>query len=255
MKKYIEELIKNYVNNYGNVKHIKTKYKEPIVAFASADDEEFAELKHIVSPSHMLPKDFLEDAKTVICYFIPFDESIVQSNIEGKESSEAWAVAFVETNEMMANLNNYIKSNLEQNGYHCSAVPLAYNFDTDKLISDWSQRHVAFISGLGTFGLNNMLITEKGCCGRFASVVTNLILKPSDKRKKEHCLYKANNICKKCVKRCVNDALKEDRFDRKKCYEMCLHNDNLYSNIGVSDVCGKCLVDVPCSFISPIKDN
>ncbi|WML34000.1 epoxyqueuosine reductase [Clostridium sp. OS1-26] len=255
MKKYIEELIKNYVNNYGNIKSVKTKYREPLVAFASADDEEFAKLKHIVSPSHMLPKDFLEDAKTVVCYFIPFDESIVQSNIEGKESSEAWAVAFVETNEMMGNLNNYIKNNLEQNGYHCSAVPLAYNFDRDKLISDWSQRHVAFIAGLGTFGLNNMLITEKGCCGRFASVVTNLSLEPSDKKLKEHCLYKANNTCKKCVKRCVNDALKEDSFDRKKCNEMCLHNDKLYPDVGFSDVCGKCLVGVPCSFISPIKDK
>ena len=40
--------------------------------------------------------------------------------------------------------------------------------------SRWSERHAAYISGLGTFGLHKGLITEQGTCGRFVSVLTDL---------------------------------------------------------------------------------
>ena len=52
------------------------------------------------------------------------------------------------------------------------------------LISDWSHRHVAVIAGLGKFGLNNMLITDNGCCGRVGSFITDLKIEPT-KRKME----------------------------------------------------------------------
>ena len=63
------------------------------------------------------------------------------------------------------------------------------------------------------------------------------------------------NNCKKCVDRCVNNALKVDCFDRHKCYEMCLYNANVHLDIGLSDVCGKCLVNVPCSTINPLQNK
>ena len=48
-----------------------------------------------------------------------------------------------------------------------------HNFDEAKLVSYWSQKHVAYMAGLGKFGLHHMIITEKGCCGRLGSIVTN----------------------------------------------------------------------------------
>lgn len=36
-------------------------------------------------------------------------------------------------------------------------------------MSEWSHRHAAYIAGLGIFGINNMLITNKGCVGRIPS--------------------------------------------------------------------------------------
>jgi epoxyqueuosine reductase QueG len=137
--------------------------------------------------------------------------------------------------------------------YQLEIIPATHNFDTQKLISDWSHRHVAYIAGLGKFGLNNMLITDKGCCGRIGTVITNLEIEPAERKDKEYCLYKYNGSCKKCVDRCVNDALTVDGFNRKRCYDMCLANAEIYENIGLSDVCGKCLANLPCSFIDPIK--
>ena len=73
----------------------------------------FYNLKDVVSPSHALPKDFLPEAKTVVAYFIPFDEVIVKSNIEGKESSKIWAKAYIETNQLILDLNIFIKNELK----------------------------------------------------------------------------------------------------------------------------------------------
>ena len=115
--------------------------------------------------------------------------------------------------------------------------------------------NVAIISGLGTFGLNNMLITDKGCCGRIGSFITDLKLEPTKRKTGESCLYKHMGTCTKCVARCVNEALTVDGFDRHKCYEMCLYNDNLHSGIGLCDVCGKCLVGVPCATVNPVKSK
>jgi len=255
MNDKVETMIKEFVEYYRETRKVETSWKEPLVAYADVMDEMFLNLKEIVSPSHVMPKDLLENAKTVVTYFIPFDEVIVNSNIEGKESSKIWAKAYIETNKLISDLNIHIKNELQKLGYSSNIIPATHNFDEKKLISDWSHRHVAFIAGLGKFGLNNMLITENGCCGRVGSFVTDLKIEPTKRKDGENCLYKHMNICKKCVDRCVNDALKIDSFNRHKCYEMCLYNAKFHSDIDLSDVCGKCLVNVPCSTVNPLKTN
>jgi len=249
----LETIIRQFVKRYPETIDVQTKWKEPIVAYADAMDEMFYKLKDVVSPSHALPKDLLLEAQTVVAYFIPFDEDVVKSNIEGRESSKLWAKAYIETNQLILDLNTHISDELKKLGYKSNIIPATHNFDEKKLISDWSHRHVAYITGLGRFGLNNMLITDKGCCGRIGSLITDLKIEPTKRKDKETCLYKHMNICKKCVDRCVNDALKIDSFDRNKCYEMCLHNDKFHSDDSLADVCGKCLVNVPCSMNNPVK--
>jgi epoxyqueuosine reductase QueG len=253
MKTKLENMIKEYVENYPKNKDTKSKWREPLISYADADDKEFYTLKEIVSPTHALPKDFLQEATTVVTYFIPFDESIVKSNINDKYSSKEWALAYIETNKLIFELNTFVMNELKKIGYKSNVIPATHNFNEKKLISDWSHRHVAVIAGLGTFGLNNMIITEKGCCGRVGSFVTDIKINPTSKIKGENCLYKSMNICKKCVDRCVNDALKIESFNRYKCYEMCLDNDRYHSHLGLMDICGKCLVDLPCSTKNPIN--
>ncbi len=108
-----------------------------------------------------------------------------------------------------------------------------------------------YIAGLGNFGLNNMLITSKGCCGRVGSFITTIEMEPDIRDDRPACMYKYDGSCMKCTKRCVNEALFEKQFDRFKCYEMCLENVKIRHSIGYADVCGKCLVAVPCSHANP----
>jgi len=251
MEEKINALIKSYVNDYSNKKDVFSQWQQPITKFASAKDPDFKKLKMSVDHSHLMPEDLLKNAKTIITYFLPFEKSIADSNKKGKNSSREWSVAYIETNQLISDLNQYIIKFLEKEGYKGTLIPATHNFNEETLISQWSHRHVAEISGLGTFGLNNMLITEAGCCGRIGSIVTTIDLKPSDKVNEENCLYKYDGSCGICVENCKFGALTYDKFNRKRCYEICLMNDQYHTNLGVTDVCGKCCVNLHCSFKNP----
>ena len=227
---------------------------KPVVAFADANDPLFLKLKDVVSETHKTPHDFLDSAKTVICYFIPFNEEIVKSNVNGAYSSKEWATAYIETNRLIVDLNKYLSEKLEKFGYKTVILPPTHNFDEERFVSDWSHKHVGFVAGLGKFGLHNQLITKRGCCGRLGSLITDADIVPNERPKEEFCLYKSKGICRVCVEKCKFNALKVNSFDRKKCYEICLKNAEVHKDIGFADVCGKCVCVTPCSFEIPRLD-
>ena len=78
-----------------------TKYRRPLVAYVSADHPDFARLKALIDPSHLLPGDILEGARTVVSFFVPFDAGVVKANARGEETAREWAVAYVETNALI----------------------------------------------------------------------------------------------------------------------------------------------------------
>ncbi|MFQ5892479.1 MAG: epoxyqueuosine reductase, partial [Candidatus Methanofastidiosia archaeon] len=194
----------------------------------------------------------LKDAETAISYFLPFEKEIPLSNVGGDNSSRKWALAYVETNKLIVDLNKALSEKLKELNFDSFTLPPTHDFDREKLISDWSHKHVAYIAGLGNFGLHQMLITERGCCGRLGSLITNAKIKPTERTNKEFCLYKHDKSCEKCVEKCTFGALKIDYFDRHKCYEVLLKNDRFHSDLGTTTVCGKCVCVVPCSFVNPL---
>lgn len=77
----------------------------------------------------------------------------------------------------------YLKARLEAEGYEAvipcdcpefwsvgraGSNPRAWD-PSASFTSVWSERHVAYVCGLGTFGLSRGLITEKGQCGGSAA--------------------------------------------------------------------------------------
>jgi len=225
----------------------------PLVGFAAADDPLFADLKRVVSGTHALPRELLSSARTVIAYFIPFAESVPESNRGGHLASREWAQSYLRTNALIGSLGERLRALLRSEGYDAVAPPATHNFDERRLVSDWSHRHVAFIAGLGTFGANHMLITEAGCCGRLGSLVTSLLVAADARSGEENCLHRANGSCLQCVGRCVGAALFPDRFERQHCYRVCKENEAAHQALGKADVCGKCLVGLPCSRTNPVR--
>ena len=250
MKTWIEQEITGFVKQAGL--RTQTAWGKPLVAFASAYDELFARLKTLIGPTHAAPDELLDDAQTIIAYFLPFDRSIVRSNRPGDKASHEWAVAYVETNHLITAINRHLAHALAERGYKTVVLPPTHNFDQERLVSDWSHKHVAYIAGLGRFGLHHMLITGEGCCGRLGSLITTAPIEATPRPVEEYCLYKHNHTCQVCVKRCVGAALTESGLDRHRCYAICLENAELHKEQGLADVCGKCVSMVPCSFENPV---
>ncbi len=251
-KKYIIKEIRRFVAQNQLLLPREDSWRTPLVGFCSSHDPLFNELKKVVSPTHSLPHDLLSSAQTVIAFFISFGKSISKSNKEGRLASREWAELYIQTNNLINELGEHMKFLLGAAGYETVAPPATHNFNKEQLISDWSHRHVAFIAGLGKFGLNNMLITKSGCCGRIGSLVISLDIPADERPVEESCLYRYDSSCLQCVGKCVGSALFPDRFDRNNCYEMCKENEEHFKALGKADVCGKCLVGLPCSWANPV---
>ncbi len=260
MKTLIENYIVDFIRKYEKQDEITTTWGKPIVGYGDVNHDYIKNIRKYAYEKHLMPQDVLKDSTIILAYFIPFIKDIANSNIGGEIASETWTLAYEETNEMFVKLNKYIIHKIQDMGYKASVCDVAGDFEQDVLKSKWSHRHMARAAGLGTFGVNNMLITKKGCCGRYYTIVTNLPVEPDEFIQEEYCLYKKDKSCLACVKNCPSGALTNTNYDRFKCYETCMKSfdkfESMYGNKqkqngkprGGSEVCGKCVVNLPCSF-------
>ena len=168
-------------------------------------------------------------------------------NENGLLGSKEWLEAFDLLEPLNGQFAQFIASEIIAEGYD-AAVPSAelignYLSGTAK----WSQRHVAWAAGLGTFGINNMLITRSGCVGRLYSLVTSAKYCPDDIPNIEYCAYRRNGTCEICIDHCPPHALtvngSEISFDSAACMAHC-------SRISPG-ICGKCMVGLPCTLTAP----
>lgn len=250
LKERLQNTIARFIEDYCAENSLTPIWRRPLVGFARASHPDIRRLRDLVVADHFLPEDFLPGANIVVSYFLPFTETMAAGNVSGRMASDAWAGAYLVTNRMAAKLNLRLVSFLEEMGGRAAAPEPGKIgvIGADKLFSRWSQRHLARLAGLGTFGLNNMLISESGCCGRYFSVVADLPIESDEPPAEENCLYKRNGSCRICAARCVAGALTAKGFDRDRCYSMCLENEASHPG---AQVCGKCVVGLPCSFHRP----
>jgi epoxyqueuosine reductase QueG len=89
-----------------------------------------------------------------------------------------------------------------------------------RIASNWSERHATYVSGLGTFGLCDGLITSKGKAMRTGSVIAKIRIKPTMREYEDHnayCLYYSNNTCLECVRKCPVGAISKLGHDKDAC--------------------------------------
>jgi len=249
LAEFIETTIKRVVSESGSV----TGYREPLVGFAAADDPRFAELRRVAEPTHMLPQELLPGARSVVSFFLPFEERVVAANAQHKEQvAREWAVAYVETNELIARITAGLIEGLAEQGVRAAAEPATYNFDPVTLVSRWSHKSVAVVAGVGSFGLHHLVITDAGCAGRFGSLVVDAELPVVATQPKERCLYYHDGSCLECVLCCPVGALDEsDEIDKQLCWERCQKVAEAYAHVGPAEVCGKCSLG-PCALESAV---
>jgi epoxyqueuosine reductase QueG len=248
LEKQIADLVQNCVLHKDPDQKI---WRASRTGYAMIHNRPFEKLKTWVRHDHLMPEDMLPGAESVVTFFLPFTEEITCSNNEGVPASRTWGEAYIQTNNLIKEINDEITSLLEVGGFNCFQIPATHNFDKESLTSRWSHRHIAYLSGLGTFGKNNLLITESGCSGRLGSLITDAPLSSTPLPVEEFCIEKRGEKCGVCVDRCAKGALTRENYDRHSCYEQCLDNGKNLGTKNLMDVCGKCLTKLPCTFTVP----
>lgn len=150
----IERLIIDFVRNYLR-KDGGTDWRKPVVSMARIDRSFIGQLKSRSEIGREMVRKIPKPAESIVTYFVPYSEEIVKGNRKGDYSTLAFADAYIDTNELIDALNDCLLRVLKQRGHNAWLPP----------IPKWDVRQVAYLAGLGTIGLNNLLITSQGCAG------------------------------------------------------------------------------------------
>lgn len=231
-------------------------WQTPLLTAAPVDAR-FDQLSQIAADDHLHPRDLLPTARSVIVFYLPFKKELVKANKKGPYPCREWGLAYVQTNDLIERLGKALNGFLLEKGYQSGLTPATHNFNEDKLMARWSHKHLAHLLNLGRFGVNHLLITPAGCTGRLGSFVSEVELEAHPLiETDEACLLKAGKECGKCMAACPVEALSNDDFDRRRCWERLIENRrelDFFSDLPQSThVCGKCAALVPCSFTNPV---
>ncbi len=254
----LRKLAENFVGDEPDRLKSAGWWLPPLVVTA-AIDHRFEQLPEIAADDHYHPHDLLPTAKTVIVFFIPFKRDLVKENKAGDRPSRNWGGAYVQTNDLIESLSRAISKMLATRGFKSGLTPATHNFDEARLMARWSHKHLGYLAGMGRFGVHNMLITPRGCGGRLGSLVTDADIGNHPLiGTEEACLLKAGKSCGKCVQACPVEALGENDFDRRGCWNRLNENRAIldyFADLPESThVCGKCAAMMPCSFINPVAN-
>ncbi len=244
-------------------------FNEPLVGFAAGDDPLFERYHEIIGPFHLAPVQALPIAAgenlSVVSWVLPIAKETRRSNRKMDVGpSLRWNHTRFAGENFNAHLRRHVVAFLEVRGYRAVAPQLTPQFhqldQPDGPTSTWSERHIAFAAGLGTFSLSDGLITAHGIAHRVGSVVCTAPFEPTPRPYtdyREYCRFARDGSCLKCAERCPAGAITAAGHDKNKC--------NAYTNEGLKSwvgkpgymgehyvACGLCQTGVPCERKIPI---
>ncbi len=259
----------NTLNNGTNEK----AWGEPMVAIARADDPLFQKIKKDIGPFYWLPEkawkmQFPEEEisaadLSVIVYLLP-QTAITRADqkLATEVPAERWARSRDFGEKFNCGLRLHLADTLTEAGYPAVAPERLPDFDyqqsrTFGLASNWSERHTAYVAGLGTFGLSDGLITPLGKAVRIGSVVARIDL-PATERPytdfQQWCLWYAEGKCGACIRRCPPKAISPAGHDKNNCFKYIRGVTAPYAQTTFgteATPCGLCQVKIPCESRRP----
>ena len=250
-------------------------WEPPLIGYASGDDPCFDRLKKDIGPFYWTPLDAFRrgfpkveaTAKdlAVISYVLP-QTSATRKNqgMASRYPARRWAHSRFYGEEFNCQLRCHLANTLSEAGFPAIAPERLDGFGYQEsprfgLASNWSERHTAWIAGLGTFGLSDGLITCAGKAVRFGSVVTKMDLPTTSRPYEGHldwCLWYTQKTCGACMRRCPINAITESGHDKTACYNYIREVTAPYvrQNFGTDTTpCGLCQVNIPCENRLPLR--
>lgn len=275
MKEHIREVVTQAIikskENWSD-SLVGRYFDEPLVNFASGDDPLFEEFKQIIGSWHKTPREAFEAAHgngswrggTVVSWVMPWSKRLRKSNrLCTERPSIEWTQAYYLSSKILQKqVRAALLQEMERYGVHGVAPADAEWFSImdapDGKTSPWSERHVGFAAGLGTFGLSDAFISEKGMAVVLNSVIIDAVLEP-DSRVAEHhlanCLHFASGGCGVCIRRCPATAISINGHNKNRCmvFGYGPKSIRLAKERGVEGPagCALCQVGVPCESRNP----
>jgi len=271
-KKTIEGIITDFIKtspeNSLQMDTGEPAWEEVIIGYSAGDDPIFNDFKKYVGEFHFTPAEIFnltypeESAKpndlTVISWALIQREAVKEDNRkEDFYPADRWVMARFPGEWFNEHLRRHVVDELGKHQIQAIAPTLSSHWKLEMsekyfLCSKWSERHAAYASGLGTFGVCDGLITEKGKAHRVGSVVARIKLEPTPRPytdRHAYCLFYTTGKCLVCAKRCPVDAISEKGHDKKACMDHTLGTCGKYikekfkfNGYG----CGLCQTEVPC---------
>ncbi|HPO35701.1 MAG TPA: hypothetical protein PLG80_06590 [Syntrophales bacterium] len=273
IRKFVAESPLNRLEKFGG----EPIFEGPLVGFADGEDPIFHRFREVVHPAHLLPEEVMARTfgktfrkLTVISFVLPIFEATKRANAEEKHgpalrwNHTRWlGQAFIDA------LSRHLVSVFDDLGIDAVAPELSNLFSISRgpygIASLWSQRHVAYAAGLGTFGLSDALITERGVAMRCGSIVVAHEMELTPRPYEDphaYCLFYRTGGCKACMKRCPRGAITPEGHDKLRCYEILTVDQKPWLEgaygpgyIGKYAGCGLCMTGVPCESRLPATDD
>jgi epoxyqueuosine reductase QueG len=265
----VRERIERIVRDHPRNRDPETQdryFDPPLVGFAAASDPIFTRYKTIIGDFHQTPKEAFESVfgarsfsgGSVIAWVLPITKGTRASNRqEERLPSRRWG----HTRHFGEQFNDALRAELVAflagSGIRAVAPVTSPQWKTLNdprvgIASAWSERHAAYAAGLGTFSLNDGLITARGIAHRVGSIVAEVELPPDSRAPGDHrrnCLLFRSRECGLCIGRCPAGAISESGHDKGRCREYSYGTvlDAVGQEYGVEVAgCGLCQTGVPC---------
>ncbi len=240
-------------------------YDEPLIGYAHAQDALFEEIANHERfyPLYKKPCEWLPSAQTVISIFFPYSMEVKISNRNHPEPSALCLHSRIEGQKMIGKITQALVHYLVENSHQAVAPLLDERFmalnaphklnEKQKQYAplvftlNWSERHCAYVAGLGTFSLSKGIITAKGMAGRLTSVITDCRIAPTVRNYTsydEYCIK-----CGACIPKCPVQAIS---MEQGKNHDICSeYLDQMLEKYKPRYGCGKCQLAVPCEGANP----
>lgn len=186
------------------------------------------------------PTDIMPDARSVIVIGIPLQNTILDT-----APSIYYNHLYSVVNNMLDQVGERISLELLALGHHAVYVPRdgyhGINGLKQSQTAFFSHRHSAYLAGLGTFGYNNMLLTERnGPRIRFTSIITDAELPHETPMEGQLCIG-----CRRCTRECPANAVPDRHYPAGHVDTgLCLGNSEKLAREGISP-CGRCIAVCP----------
>ncbi|MFC2015757.1 epoxyqueuosine reductase [Chloroflexota bacterium] len=256
-------------------------WAEPLVGFSSGSDPLYQHYKTVVGADHWAPSEAFTlgfpgikgDAVdfVVISWILPQTTATRADNRdEMLFPSERWARSRIFGEAFNDQLRRHLIDVLATRGIQAVApvlLPEWRSFDSELFVfsSKWSERHAAYASGLGTFGLCDGLITTKGKAVRAGSVIACIPEQHSRplptprpySHHQEYCLFFDDGSCGDCMARCPVGAITAAGHDKQRCKQHLIETEAYVStHFGFDGYgCGLCQTGVRCESRAPARND